>query len=149
MCGRRPRAPARWSLSAHTSIAPSPSTGCRPAEGPIFVASEHLPNTWGDTTQPLLHPSEPLGTKPPSPEAKPGSGLLNSPDISMGHCGQYPMEAPLSTQSKRQVQVKNQRVINGGEQDMMMSDNDGFTHITWVTAPLLHRGWGYNSILSA
>lgn len=34
----------------------------RLAEGSIFVASEHLPDTWGDTVPPPLHSSEPPGT---------------------------------------------------------------------------------------
>lgn len=134
------------SLCSHI-LAPSPSTGCRPAEGPFLVASEHPPDTRGDTTQPPPPPLKTSRDQPLSPEARPGSGLLNSPDNSVGHCGQYPTEAPLSTQSKRQEQIKNQRAINGGEQDMMVT----LVVLCILLGSLLpcYIGNGYNLFLSA
>lgn len=48
-------------LYSHT-YSPFPPSGHGPAGGPILVASEHLPDTWGDATPALLRPSGPPGT---------------------------------------------------------------------------------------
>lgn len=45
-----------------TSAFPSPPAGLGPAGGPILMATEHLPDTWGVATPPLLRPSGPPRT---------------------------------------------------------------------------------------
>ena len=118
--GRRPPAPAGWRPSL-TPLQPLPPRPAGPAGGPTLVASEHLPDTRGDTSLPPPPPLKTLGDQPLSPRARPGSSPLHSPDFSGGRSGRHPPEAPLPTQPKRQGQTKTKiksRAINGGGQDV-------------------------------
>lgn len=89
----------------HTSTAPSPLAGL--ARGPTSVATEHLPDTWRDASPP---PPPPLRT-PRGPATVPqGPGRAAAVSIPLtslgGTVASTPTEAPLSTQPKRQRQIK-------------------------------------------
>lgn len=140
MRGRRPLAPARWILSTHTPIAPSPPA----AMGRLGAPSSWPPSTFltpGETPpQPSSAPQDLRG-----PATVPGRQARQRPspfpwDFSVGRGGQHPTEAPLSTQPKRQGQIKTKikrRAINGGEQDVEMVDGcfmySCFCHCSPVT----------------
>lgn len=140
MRGRRPLAPARWSLSTHTPVVPSPPA----ATGQLGAPSSWPPSTFltrGET--PPQPSSAPQDLRGPATVPRRQARQRPSPfpwDFSVGCGGQHPTEAPLSTQPKRQGQIKTKikcRAINGGEQEVEMVDGcfrySCFRHCSPVT----------------
>lgn len=126
-----------------TSAFPSPPAA---AGGPFLMASEHLPDTWGDAVPPLLRPSGPPGTShcPWEPgRQRPSQFPL---DFSVGVVASIPTEAPLSIQPKRQGQIKKKKTQGDKWRGAGRGGgDDGGLHGTSVAAPLLRAG-GYTDV---
>lgn len=99
--GRRPPAHAGWSPSSHVR-GPFPPGRRR---GPLLMASEHLPDTWGTPPRPSSAPQDPRG-----PATVPGSQAGQWPSHSpwtsrRGVVASTPQRLPLSILPKRQGQI--------------------------------------------